>query len=401
MKILFLSDFIPPRNIGGPGKRVYELAQELSRKGQEVFFITSVQEKNIPLKETRNGLLIFNVYSNYHPRWRDYLSIYNFRILPRVEKIIKEIKPDIIQADGLHFHISYASLKIARKYGKKVFFTARDAMTFNYGKLWPETKDCQDKNYRGSFFYNFRQGKLRFNPLRNVFIRHYLKYVDKIFTNSDFLKEVLRQNGLENTFAVHNGLAVKDQKLEENAGVDFKFKHNIQGKKVIFLPGRLNKAKGSFVMLEIMPEIKKEVPEAILLMVGAGEDLVRAGTNDSAVILPWSNDQELLRSAYLASDVVVSPSLCYDTFPGVNLEAALYKKPAVSTCFGGAREFILDGITGYVVNPYNKKELAEKIIDLLKNEDKARQFGRASFERLKNEFSLEKQADKLLSWYQG
>jgi glycosyltransferase involved in cell wall biosynthesis len=108
---------------------------------------------------------------------------------------------------------------------------------------------------------------------------------------------------------------------------------------------------------------------------------------------------EELDSVYKTASLVVSPSLYSDPFPGVNLEAALYGKPVITTCFGGAKEFIIDGQTGYVANPFNPEELAKKIIDILKDSEKAERFGKANFERLKNDFSTEKQAEILLGWY--
>jgi glycosyltransferase involved in cell wall biosynthesis len=76
------------------------------------------------------------------------------------------------------------------------------------------------------------------------------------------------------------------------------------------------------------------------------------------------------------------------------------KKPVIATCFGGSKEVVLDGQTGYILNPYNTKLMAEKIIDLIKNPAKARTFGQAGYERVKNEFSLEKQAKRTMEWYQ-
>jgi len=75
------------------------------------------------------------------------------------------------------------------------------------------------------------------------------------------------------------------------------------------------------------------------------------------------------------------------------------KKPVVATCFGGSCEVVIDGKTGYIVNPFNTKEMADKVIDLLKNPEKARQFGEAGYERVKNEFNLEKMVNNYLARY--
>ena len=75
------------------------------------------------------------------------------------------------------------------------------------------------------------------------------------------------------------------------------------------------------------------------------------------------------------------------------------KKPVIATCFGGSREAVIDGETGYIVNPFNIDKLADKIIYLLKNSEVARKFGEAGYERVKKEFSSEKMIGDYLNWY--
>ena len=75
------------------------------------------------------------------------------------------------------------------------------------------------------------------------------------------------------------------------------------------------------------------------------------------------------------------------------------KKPVIGTCFGGTKEIIIDNNTGYIVNPLDTQTMAEKIIDLLKNSQKAIQFGKAGYNRVEQEFSLEKQTNKYLKWF--
>ena len=108
---------------------------------------------------------------------------------------------------------------------------------------------------------------------------------------------------------------------------------------------------------------------------------------------------DFLKAAFYASDVVIMPSICLDTFGMVNVEAMACKKPVVATCFGGSREVVLDGETGYIVNPFNIEEMAGKIVYLLNNPDIAKKLGEAGYERVKKEFNLEKMVNSYLSWY--
>ena len=76
-----------------------------------------------------------------------------------------------------------------------------------------------------------------------------------------------------------------------------------------------------------------------------------------------------------------------------------FKKPVVGTCFGGTPEAVVDHETGYIINPFNIKETAGKIIDLLSDENKSKKFGEAGYQRVKNNFSLTKQLAETLRHY--
>jgi len=177
--------------------------------------------------------------------------------------------------------------------------------------------------------------------------------------------------------------------------------------KIIFSPSRTSESKGVYALLATFPLIKKDVADAKILIVGTTKDRKKRIleymdknniSKENVEILGWINNEEV-KSIYGKISVVVTPSLYPDPLLGVNLEAALYKKPVVTTCFGGAKEFVVNGETGYVVNPYDTKEMAEKITDILLDGDKAKQFGEAGYKRLKEKFSINIQTDKLLNYY--
>lgn len=398
MRILFLNDFIPPHSIVGPGKRNFELAQELKRLGNDVYFITSCQDKKLEGEEIIDGIKIFNIYSKYSYRFKSYVNLHNFFIIEKIKSIMKNIRPDVVHADIIHFHLSYASLKIAKQYSRAVFLTTRDFMLFSAGKFLQKERECGEINYKVSWLDNFKRAKKRFNPLRNILIKRYLKYVDKIFAVSNELAKSLDQNDIYNVEVIHNGLNIVDINP-----VDFEFKNS----KTIFLLGRINETKGVYALLNSFPIIISKVPDAEITIAGVKDEekekiekyIRKLNLNKAKIKIFKRLIKDELKSAFESAAVIVSPSLYPDPFPGVNLEAALYRKPVVTTCFGGAKEFIIDGKTGYVVNPYNKKELADKITDLLIDEEKARRFGMANFERLKNHFSINKQAEIILGWY--
>ena len=105
--------------------------------------------------------------------------------------------------------------------------------------------------------------------------------------------------------------------------------------------------------------------------------------------------------AFNSADIFVSPSVCFDSFPTVNLEAMACKKPVITSCFGGSREVVVDNSTGYIINPFDIDNFANKIIDLLTDPSKAKSFGEKGYDRLVSNFTLEGQTKKLLKYYEN
>lgn len=403
MKILFVSDDFPPITHSGPSIVTYNLAQGLIKLGHSIFVIASVQDKQRAGMEIYDGIEIHRIYARYPDRWISYLSLFNPQIVFKFKKIISRINPDVCHFHNVHGHVSYHAFSLGRRYARATFLTAHDMMLFNYGKMWPKNNSCR---YKVTFWDNLRNAKKRYNPLRNVLIKHYLKYIDKIFCITDIQKEVLALNGITNTATIHNAIAGDYWRKDDSAIEAFKKKLKLIDKKVIMFGGRLSEAKGGDVIIEAMAKIAKEVDNAVLLVVGEMTGyteslMVKASDAELAkkvLFTGWLDRQEIGLAFYLA-DVCVTPSIYFDPFNLFNIEAMSAGRPVVGTCFGGTPEIVVDGETGYVVNPLKINELAGKIIYLLQHPDLAEQFGQAGYRRVVKEFSLEKQVAETIKWY--
>lgn len=401
MKILFFSDDFPPYSFGGAGISTYELAVGIKKAGHEVFVITTVRKESEAGEDNFDGLKVFKIASDYPERWRAYLGLYNRQVLRKLENILDRVKPDVVHANNIHYYLSYHSLKVAKKYAKVVVMTFRDTMAFSYGKL--ETKKyLENFDCRITWFDNLKQAKKRWNPLRNFIIRQYLQCANKLFSVSNALTEALKKNGIIEVETIHTGINVSAYKVSQDAVVKFKTKYGLAGKKALFWGGRLSASKGASAVLEVMNNIVKKFPNAVLLITGnAGiyaDYAKKLEIKNSLRFTGWIGREEI-KLAYAVADVVLVPSLCLDPFPRINLEAMASAKTLVGTCYGGTPEIIHDGVTGYVVNPFNTKEMTEKIIDLLKNSEKAERFGMAGYKRVKTYFNLDDKVARTLFWY--
>jgi glycosyltransferase involved in cell wall biosynthesis len=152
-----------------------------------------------------------------------------------------------------------------------------------------------------------------------------------------------------------------------------------------------------------MTSVCKTVHNAVLLIAGKqdgyGEHMQQmakeSGIEQSVIFTGWLSREDLM-VAYQCSDVVVSPSIYLDNFPTVNLEAMAMRKPVIASCFGGSKELVFDGMTGYIVNPLNTEQLAERIIELLTDKAKAALMGEAGYQRIADKCSIQQQGQKML-----
>lgn len=412
MKILILQDDFPPHAKGGAARVAYNLAHAYQECGHEVLVITTVQNYDEVGTQTVDGFLVEQVYSQYHARWRAWRCLYNPQTISKLHSTIKDFKPDVVHAHNVHLYLSYATLKIAKKSGAKVFLTAHDTQLFMYGKLMNFTpKSCEGLkigfNYRVSWIDEIKRMRWRYNPIRNYVIRYYLKYVDQIVSVSKALQDVLEQNGIKKVCVIHNGINSEEWILGTKKIQEFKEHHKLVGRKVVMVGGRMNTAKGIEQSLLSLQKVVSKFPEAVLLVLGKEIEpndrfIVKAkelGIDNCVMSSGWVSG-DTLKAAFLSSDVILVPSLYPDPFPTVVLEAMACKKPVVGTCFGGTPEIVKDGETGYLVSPFEVELFAEKICTLLRDESLAKKMGDKSYKRVCRDFTLSDQAKQYLQLFE-
>lgn len=407
MKILFLSDDFPPASFGGAGISTYELALGMVREGHEVFAITTCRKKIDEGEIEYKGLKVFKISSDYPERWRAYVSLNNTPVVRRVELILKDLRPDVVHINNIHFHLSYRCFTIAKRYAKAVVFTARDTMSVCYGKLGTD-RYLKKFEYRTTWVDHIRYAKKRYNPFYNFFVRKYLASADKRFSVSEALQKGLVENGIKDVIVIHTGANVAEWGAQEEEKKHFRNTYALDGKKVVLYGGRLSEGKGGGKTLEAFIQIKKEIPNAVLLVAGSVDAYAvsmkkqaeEAGIGDALIITGWLDSLEI-RVAYAVSDLVVVPSFYLDPFPRIVIEAMASGRPVLGSCYGGSPEIIVDGVTGYIVNPGQPEEIAEKAIDLLNDSEKSEQFGRAGYERVKKDFNIENKVKEYILAYES
>ncbi len=82
------------------------------------------------------------------------------------------------------------------------------------------------------------------------------------------------------------------------------------------------------------------------------------------------------------------------------LEAMAMAKPVVATRVGGIPEIVIDGVTGLLVSPRDPEALAEAIIALLQDRERAKAMGQAGRERVERYFRVERMVHQTEALYE-
>ena len=101
-----------------------------------------------------------------------------------------------------------------------------------------------------------------------------------------------------------------------------------------------------------------------------------------------------------ALDVMVSPSICFETFGMMSLEAMEHEKPVVVTSFGGCPEVVRHGQAGLVANPFHVAEFAECIARLLRDSGLRERIGAAGRALVDTHYTIERLTDEFLEEYE-
>lgn len=182
---------------------------------------------------------------------------------------------------------------------------------------------------------------------------------------------------------------------------------------VIVCVSRLMPRKGQDTLIEAMPLIQKDVPDAALLIVGGGpyrqrlQDMVMAAGLTRDVVITGGVPYELLPAHYAAGDVFAMP--CRTRNRGwdveglgiVYLEASATGLPVVAGNSGGAPDAVLDGKTGFVVDGTSLEQVAQPIVRLLNDRTLASQLGAAGRGWVESQWRWPWVADRLRQLLDG
>ncbi len=175
---------------------------------------------------------------------------------------------------------------------------------------------------------------------------------------------------------------------------------------VVLTVGRIassERYKGHDVMLEAWPSVLRRLPDAVYWIVGGGDDLTRLESKArelgvaASVRFTGPVSPEELAVCYHRCSVFAMPARTEldaraprgEGFGIVYLEAMAHGKPVLGPRVGAPAEFIRTGEHGLLVDPASANEVANALIELLGDPERARRMGEAARQFVRSEFSFE------------
>lgn len=360
MKKIKLIEVIADSSLSGAPKHVLTLISKIDKSR---FSITLICPEGWLVEQIKNQeAKIKNI---------PLANFFDFRSILKLRKIIKQENPNIIHLHGIR--AGWLGVLAARESKQKIIYTEH---------LY--TKD-----------YHLQSRFKEWIQLQGL--SYILKNVRIIITSSKAVKSFLI-----NKFKIRN----KKIKVVYNGLEDLSRgakRREILGSfsRRIGYIGSLNYQKGVDILLEAFAQVKKELSDCHLEIIGDGpsrEDLEQKAKKISSNIHFVGAKNDIWH--YLANwQILVIPSRS-ESFGQTAVEAAIMSKPVVVAKVGGLPEVVVDKKTGILVKPNDPNSLARAIIYLLKNPEVGKELGERGKLRYEELFIAKKMIDKIEKIYE-
>jgi glycosyltransferase involved in cell wall biosynthesis len=348
MKVMIINSLYHPNIIGGAEKSTQVIAENLKRLKHEPFVATISDTDRI---DYVNGIKVYyishsNVYWSYYSKTKSgflkifwhFISLYNPVILKKLAKIIKEENPEIVHTNNLS-EFTVGAWKLVKKYRIPIVHTLRDfSLICPRATLFRRNDICRKKNSICLLILKFR--------------RIFSKYPDAVTGNSHFVLDQHVKSGFfkySKKYVVYNSL--EDEKINsiKRRSGNLRFGY----------VGQLSYHKG----VEFLCRAFREKNLAKLHIFGRGiteeyENYLKENYGSEMIIFHGFIKTQI---ALNSIDVLIVPSLCFDSLPRVIYEAYSHGVPVIGTSRGGTPEIIETGRTGYVYDAESVDELIQKV----------------------------------------
>jgi len=232
--------------------------------------------------------------------------------------------------------------------------------------------------------------KERCNETQKQEVKDIFRMADKVIALSEDWKDFLAAYICEadKIEVIHNAVKMPEP-----------YEKDYTNQNMLFL-GILGHRKGTYDLIEVLPEIFEKYPKAHIYFGGDGErakaeQLCREkGILDHVTFLGWVRGAE--KEKYLRECSIYVLPTYHEGMPMSILEAMSYGMAVVSTYVGGIPHLIESGENGLLCEAGDKVVLQRFLMELLGDSKKRARFGGKATEKIRKEFDVQQSAQKVL-----
>lgn len=381
VRILHVLDHSIPLH-SGYTFRTLSILREQRKLGWDTFHLTSPKQVNCDvLEEDVDGWHFFRTLAAAPASLPGLGELALMRQLEhRLQQVAEQIRPDIIHAHSPVLNVLPA-LRVGKKLGIPVVYEVR--------AFWEDAAVDHGTTSEGSLRYR----------LTRWLETQAFKRVQHVFTICEGLRSDIVARGISSSKVTVIPNAVNIESFEPGGAPDeaLKARLGLQGANVVGFIGSFYAYEGLNLLLDALPAILVQQPNARLLLVGGGPQeaalkaqALRMGLKDK-VIFTGRVPHEQVQQYYDLIDVLAYPRhsmrLTELVTPLKPLEAMAQGRLLVASNVGGHQELIRHGETGVLFQAGSAEALAQSVVDLLADRrcwSAMRQAGRSFVERERN-----------------
>lgn len=381
LTILIAADTYPP-DVNGAAVFSYRLATAMAARGHTVHVVAAREVNGPGTVEHREEATVHRLRSHSQPTKSTLRLCLPWDAKRDISRILDEVKPDVVHVQ-CHYMIGQAAVNEAE---------ARGIRTIATNHFMPENVDP---------FLPFPKW------FKRIVARNSWRDMGKIMgraavvtTPTPLAARAMKSHArLGNVLPLSNGINPANYQLEPGESVPPK-----PWPMVLFV-GRLALEKNVRVLIEALAHTTADpAPHAVII--GSGEQrgplerrAAELGVTDRVHFTGHINDTEL-RTAYLQADVFCQPGTA-ELQSLVTLEALSASTPVLLADAMALPHLVDDGVNGYLFEPGNSRQLAEKLDAILALEADGRARMGAAGLRKAEQHSEAKSMDTFEALYRG
>ena len=203
--------------------------------------------------------------------------------------------------------------------------------------------------------------------------------------------------------------SIKVRKVEVLGGIglnldDYSYSNNYPKNPVFIFIARLLAEKGIHDYIAAAKIVKNIYPQARFVVLGAIDKVALGALTEvelrqviKASIIEYPGHVNNVSDWITKSSVFVLPSYYREGVPRSTQEAMAIGRPIITTDVPGCRETVVDGVNGFLVEKWNPKALAEKMIYFIEHPEQIKKMGDESYKLAQEKFDADKVNKRLIN----